>query len=312
MGQKYCTACGAPLSESKKFCEQCGLPREPDSVAPVLQPAVPVGPPPFGIPPVTSSPDAGKGPKRIIIVAAVILLLVIAVGAGFFVLPKLTGTEPPQDGSAVSMTTADTVIPVTSATLPTVSATPTIPLPEPDPFPDVLSLKERFSFGTENVASEATVYKYWINDTYQWHNDMDNHYYVQSPRAGNKYLFVFLHLANNGDTRVWFPSAGSVIVHYNGASYYQDQSHFKPDKASDIKATPVEVDEIQYFHKLNGDEYVEDFGFSHGTELGYLYPGMSNAVDGYIIYEVPQSLTPDETYVEIPFNTKDRAVWKLG
>jgi hypothetical protein len=54
------------------------------------------------------------------------------------------------------------------------------------------------------------------------------------------------------------------------------------------------------------------FGFSHGTELGYLYPGMSNAVDGYIIYEVPQSLTPEKTYVEIPFNTKDHAVWKLG
>ena len=38
----------------------------------------------------------------------------------------------------------------------------------------------------------------------------------------------------------------------------------------------------------------------------------SNAVDGYIIYEVPQSLTPEKTYVGIPFNTQDQGVWKLG
>jgi len=209
------------------------------------------------------------------------------------------------------MTTAETVKPIVTTSLPAPMTT-SIPTPEPDPFPGALSIKERSPFGTEKVASEATVYKYWINDTYQWHNDMDNHYYVQSPKAGNKYLFVFVHLVNNGDTRVWFPSAGSVIVHYIGARYEQDQSHYKPNKASDIKATPVEVNEIQYFHKLNGDEYVEDFGFSHGTELGYLYPGMSNAVDGYIIYEVPKSLTPEKTYVEIPFNANDRAVWKLG
>jgi hypothetical protein len=121
-----------------------------------------------------------------------------------------------------------------------------------------------------------------------------------------------VHLQNNGDTRVWFPPAGSIIVYHDGATYNQDQSHYKPDKSEAAKATPVEVKEIQYVQKLNGDEYAEDFGFSHGTELAYLYPGISNAVDGYIIYEVPQSLTPEKTYVGIPFNAQDQGVWKLG
>jgi hypothetical protein len=187
-----------------------------------------------------------------------------------------------------------------------------MPTQRPDPFPGALGLKDRFAFGSGKVASVAVVYKYWINDTYEWHNDNDNRYYVEKPGAGNKFLFIFVHLQNNGDTRVWFPPAGNVQVSYNGVTYTEDQSHYKPDKATDEEATPVEVKEIMYFQKLNGDEYVEDFGFSHGTELAYLYPGASNAVDGYIVYEVPKSLNPEETYVIISFNGQDRGIWRLG
>jgi hypothetical protein len=308
MSKKFCTVCGAVLSDASKFCEQCGSPIDPGLPAMAPQPAVPVGPP-SGNPPVLSSSEGRKGIKHPIFVAAVVLLLGIIVGVIFFVLPGLSGTEAipvSVPGSAVT-----TVLPVTSAAVPPASIITIAPTPEPGPFPDALRLKERFPFGTGKVGSEATVYKYWINDTYQWHNDMDNHYYVQKPKAGNRYLFVFVHLQNNGDTRVWFPPAGNVVVYYNGATYYQDRNHFKPDKAQDAKEKPVEVNEVQYFQKLNGEEYVEDFGFSHGTELAYLYPGRSNAVDGYIIYEVPQSLIPEETYVGIPFNSQDSGVWKL-
>lgn len=140
---------------------------------------------------------------------------------------------------------------------------------------------------------------------------MDNRYYTQKPGVGNKYLFVFVQMMNLGDTRVWLPPAGSIVVHYDGRDYFQDYTHYKPDKSSDRKATAVEIKEVEYLHKLNGDEYVEDFGFSHGTELGYIYPGKSNAVDGYIIYEVPQSLSPETTYVTIRFNGEDYGVWRL-
>jgi hypothetical protein len=246
----------------------------------------------------------------LIAVAVVVILLVIG-GAVFFILPLLSGTQIPPGGITGPVTT-QTTVPGTGAPLPSVSATTLPPAQKPDPFPDALKLKDKRSFGTGSVASEATVYRYWINNTYEWHNDKDNNYYVEKAGAGNKFLFVFVHLQNNGDTRVWFPPAGNVVVFYKGARYTEDRDHYKPDKVADEEAAPVEVKEIQYFQKLNGDEYVEDFGFSHGTELAYLYPGASNAVDGYIIYEVPQSLVPEETYVVIPFNGQDQGVWKLG
>jgi hypothetical protein len=307
MAPKYCTACGAALSEGKKFCESCGSPGVQESVVTPPQPAVPDGLS-AGIPLPVPSPEEGKSTKRTIRIVAILFLLIVVAGAGILFLPEMGMTRISQDPIPGSVTPAETIIPI--ATVPT--ETVSLPAQKIDPFPDALGLQERLLFGTGTVASEATVYKYWINNTYQWHNDMDNHYYVQKPKPGNKYLFVFVHLQNNGDTRVWFPPAGSIIVSYNGATYYQDQSHFKPDKSEDSRATPVEVKEVQYFPKLNGDEYAEDFGFSHGTELAYLYPGESNAVDGYIIYEVPQSLTPEKTYIGIPFNTQDQGVWKLG
>jgi hypothetical protein len=57
---------------------------------------------------------------------------------------------------------------------------------------------------------------------------------------------------------------------------------------------------------------VEDFGYSHGMEQMFLTPGESNALDGYIIYEVPASLTPDKTYVQVTISPQESAVWKLA
>ncbi|MFA5266441.1 MAG: zinc ribbon domain-containing protein [Methanoregula sp.] len=308
MGRKFCTVCGAALPEEIRSCEKCGSPVVPDSTGRIAQPA--------GLPsahsPEISSPHPGKNRTVITIIGGIFLILVIVAGMFIFVLPALPGTDASRGLVPGPATTTQTVMPVVTTPIPASPAPTSVQTQKPDPFPGALRLKERFSFGSEKVASEATVYKYWINDTYQWHNDKDNNFYVQSPGAGNKYLFVFVHLENTGDTRVWFPSAGNVVVYNNGIRYYQDQNHYKPNKGSNLKATPIEVREIQYSQKLNGDEYAEDFGFSHGTELGFLYPGTSNAVDGYIIYEVPKSLIPEETYVAIPFNGQDQGVWKLG
>ncbi|MDD1685614.1 hypothetical protein [Methanoregula sp.] len=208
--------------------------------------------------------------------------------------------------------------PTPSATPTTVATTPstTIPTPEPTtipvPYPQARALGEKFPFGMGKVASNGTVYRYWINDTYHWHNDVDNRYYTETAAAGYKYLFVFVQMTNSGDTRVWYPPARTILVHYDGTTYTHDYTHYIPDKAEDDDAKPIEILEIQYFGKLSGDEYVEDFGYSHGTTADFLYPGTSNSLDGYIIYQVPGSLRPEKTYVEIGFNGQDTGIWKLA
>jgi hypothetical protein len=81
-----------------------------------------------------------------------------------------------------------------------------------------------------------------------------------------------------------------------------------------MDSTPriARIAEIEYFRKVYSSELVEDYGYSHGQKLGYVIPGESNAVEGYIIYEVPASMTPEKTYVAVTLPDKGEAFWVLG
>lgn len=310
MVQKFCTICGLALSEGIKFCENCGAAVEPSIPSPPSSVSSPAS--------VLSSPSATSGPVKgsplpKIIAGIVIVLVILAVAVYIFVLPKMSGTTtlPSLPGGASAPVTTSTTAVVMVAT--PVSAVPTTPpTPVPDPFPNALQVKDGFPFGSGKIASEANIYRVWMNDSYSWHNDFDNYYYPEKAKSGYKFLFVFLNVYNKGDTRVWPPTTGNVKVIYNGQSYSPDPNHFLPDKSSDRKATAIEVKEVQYFSKLFGSEYVEDYGYSHGTQYAYLYPGKSNAIDGYLIFQVPASLTPDKAYAQVEFNGNEVGVWKLA
>jgi len=299
MGNKFCTGCGAALPGNVKFCEQCGAPVDRD----VSDPALP--PTPVAAPAGTTPEPLLKPPKKIpvALIAEFALILVIAAVIAAFVLPGIPGDPARTSGPAV---------PAAATTAPAASPAATTRTPVPDPFPDALRVKDTFPFGSGEVASEGTVYRVWMNGTYQWHNDLDNRYYTQVPGTGNKYLFVFVNVYNNGTLRVWPPTSGLIRVYYDGRWYSTDPNHRLPGNTKNIKDNPIEIKEVQYFSKLHGSEYVEDYGFSHGDPLGFLYPGKSNAFDGYLIYEVPASLTPDKAYAQIAFNGHDVGVWRLG
>jgi len=303
MGNRFCTACGAELSEEMKFCTECGAPADMPVIPESGEETTPADR--FPVPDQPSPSPSNK--SRVLILAGIVAILVIVAVLAVFVLPAgspgslLQKTEP-------VVPTVTIPVPVT----PTPEPVTTIPTPVPEQFPGALKLKESFPFGSGELASEGTVYRVWMNDTYQWHSDIDNRYYTQKPKAGNKYLAVFVNVFNNGTTRVWPPTSNNIRVYYDGDWYSMDPVHYLPDRSRNIKATAIEVKEIQYLPKLFGSEYVEDFGYSHSTQTAYLYPGKSNAIDGYIIYEVPSSLTLDKAYVRIAFNGYDTAIWKLG
>jgi|WetSurMetagenome_2_1015567.scaffolds.fasta_scaffold00985_13 hypothetical protein len=314
MGQKFCTVCGDALSEGVKFCESCGTPVElapPVTGLSVSTAADPL-PPPSAAPAVLPPPaGARKAPVKLI-AGIVILLIIVAAVAVIVVLPGLSAGSSPLPGAQVSGTKAPVTVAMTTiaVTAAPVALTP-VPASSPDPFPNALHLRDGFPFSSGSTASEGTVYRVWLNDTYHWHNDKDNLYY-EEPNKGSKFLFVFVSVYNKADTRVYAPTQNAIKVHYNGQVYSPDPIHKLPDKSSNLEDTPVEIKEVQYFSKLFGSEYVEDYGYSHGTQVTYLYPGKSNAIDGYLIYRVPPSFTPDKGYAEIVFNGQDHAVWKLG
>ncbi|PKL56700.1 MAG: hypothetical protein CVV34_07740, partial [Methanomicrobiales archaeon HGW-Methanomicrobiales-5] len=244
MGQKFCTICGSVLKEGVKFCENCGAaveqPSPVSAPSPVSSSTVPDSVPPSGALP--------KGnPMMKIIVGIVIVLVVLAGAVFFFVLPKMSGSGIPSSTSGDTGFTAASPSPTTmSVTTPTPILTTTIPTPPPDPFPDAFSVRKIFSFNEGKYASKATVYRYWINETYQWHSDLDNRFYTQKPKAGNKYLFVFINIENIGTDGYPYPKASSIVVHNGGNVYYVDTSHYLPDKAGNKKATAIAIQELEH------------------------------------------------------------------
>ena len=203
---------------------------------------------------------------------------------------------------------------VTPATTPTMVATTALPTPTQEPFLKALKVKQVFNFSSEKSPSEATVYRYWINITYRLFAPRETNYVTKYPASGNKYLIVFVNTVNRVTARTLPPKISNFFVHYDGNVYYPDPTHVFPRTVKNTDSPPeiMRIREIEFFHKLYGSEYVEDFGYSHGMEQMYLSPGESNGIDGYIIYEVPVSFIPDKTYIEIVVNSQEGGVWKLA
>jgi hypothetical protein len=310
MGQQFCTVCGAKLGQGIKFCESCGAPVElsPDMTG---QPPLPGTQVPGAGTNSSPPPARSTGKFSVKIITGIVIVLIIAAAAAVVLLPKLKGGDP-QVLTGLA-TPVPSVIQTTVVT-PTAITTTTVPTPTPDPFPDAYPLRGIFSFNEGKYASKATVYRYWINETYHWHNDMDNHYYTSPdrPHPGFKYLIIFVNIENVGSDGYPYPKTSMITVHYDGNTYRVDTSHYLPNKAGDKKATPVEIQEIEQQSDFFNLERVEDYGYSHGTTQDFVFPGQGNAIDGYVIYEVPVALTPDKTYIEIVFDGQDKAVWKLA
>jgi len=223
------------------------------------------------------------------------------------------GCTAPPAGSPANNTLIDNTACVTVSQVPAgTPVSPTVSAESAIQFPDARALKETVTFGSGDVASEATVYRFWLNDTYQWHNTMDNNYYTQYPGKGSRYLIVFISMVNRGNTRVWPPSSAAVHLWYDGKEWPLDPEHVLPDQTKGINDMTIRIGEIQYYHQLYSSELVTDYGYSHGKKLNFLYPGESNALDGYLIYEVPASLEPDQAYVQVVFNGNDSGVWRLS
>jgi hypothetical protein len=237
---------------------------------------------------------------EVLLVVGLILLVAVAGCVGPSA-PAPSTTSPPTTYVVI------TTLPTTE--LPTTAA----PTPTPEPFPNALPLKAVALFGNGTKwTTDVTVYRVWINDTYQMWSPNDNRYYTQVAPAGKKYLIAFIDLANRGTDRAPLPPQANLNILYNTDTISPDPTHILPNQKVDSPPQIVRIGEIEFTKKLYASEYVEDFGYSHGQKLGYITPGESNAVDGYVVYEVPGTLTTETSYLRILLPGTDPAIWKLG
>jgi hypothetical protein len=212
-------------------------------------------------------------------------------------------------GGCTSSSPSETPAPVQTPAATTVAVTPS-PTPTSVPYPDALPLNAYTDFGSGTMTGSATVYRYLAVSEYNWTAPSFNSPHEQAassgpfdrqygfnnerPKAGNTFLFIFVRVSDTGTKALYAPSAQQFVVYTGGKTY-----NYSPVHSSDVTINGV-----------SGTQY--DFQIGRGGEVGYILPGDSNSADGYLIYEVPASFSPDTTYVLSNLDYKTQVVWKLG
>jgi phosphate transport system permease protein len=235
-----------------------------------------------------------------------------------------------------STTTAPTAIPTQRLGS---AMTPNVPMK------DALGVGESYWFGDADNACRATVYDYKVLPFYFWYYYDYNRFIQQVPsNVTDLYLVIFLRIENDGKDSAIVPSATQFMVMHGGEGY-TNQPFFNTsildtqqyNLYSALFAGNPSAVSYQWIREIGQQK--RDYAFLTGynpfgqnttstinppTSSGgssntngqgfFLLPGGSNAIDGYLIYEVPKSVIADlnNTYIQVSFNAESWTQWRLG
>ena len=251
----------------------------------------------------------------------------------------LASEETPPEATVQSTPAASQASPAPSSPEPVSSVAPAVPVKF------ALDLGESYWYGDNSRPCLATVYNATTLPFYFWW-DMDWNRFVQQTPAtsGDVFLVVFIRIEDTGNMSAIVPSADQFIVTNNGQTYthniYFDTSVLSQNEinyyTANYNALPY-----QWIREIGGQK--RDYAFLTGYNVfgqnqtvvenyttnsavsppsasnpngeGYfIQPGRSNAIDGYLIYEVPDAVAADlkDTYVQVSFNSFSATQWRLG
>jgi hypothetical protein len=170
----------------------------------------------------------------------------------------------------------------------TPEATPT---PEPSPFPGALALSEIYRYGTPENERELKVTRYALNETYHIYDPAwGTNYGTVKPAEGYQFLFVFLSVRHNGTgLETGAPFHGGFFVLSDGVYY-----SYKSDRTDSVTTI------VDSFAARS-----EDYS-SRETLRRW------ETREGFLVFEVPKTLSPEKTYITIDLGNDRVPAWKLA
>jgi hypothetical protein len=267
----------------------------------------------------------GSGYLMIAVLVLVMLMMMI-LSTGCVTAAKNVGKE-------IMKTPTPTPVPVT---VPTTS--PPTPRPTPEavrtiaPYPvDLFAPGERwegqwFQWWRKNVQGNKDlnvgiiVYRHAFLDYYTWYNNAMGNYYVQKPSKGNRYFAVWVHEEIIGNTTEFDPS----MWIFNQDAFTLQVKDRLINTYPDIHNPVNRIREFDRMHDYYDTVTAVPFGYHIiftgsnpetggyvAERLGWLRMGEGNAVDGYILYEIPENTMEEDILLIGSFSTFGSAYWRF-
>ena len=284
---------------------------------------------PLGYPETPETPFAQKMMKIILLlesIAIIVCLLLVILSSGCVSAAK-------EVGRGIMETPTPTPTPTPEPTEePTMEPTPT-----PEPTESLQSLMLRTNGyhmrewlhwyredvqgintqGTKDLSTWVTVYGYKDLPKYHYYSVSWARNFVVRPEPGMKFVFILINIYSDtitdsgtgDDVRQYGFSQNHFALHIDGSTYYPEDMEYPEQRIP-------ELDEVYtYDHtgsvKPYGYKIVQDLqtGIYTAEYQEWIMGGRSNAIDGYIIFQVPEHTEPSDIKVYGSFSNLGGTAW---
>jgi len=213
------------------------------------------------------------------------------------------------------------------------------------PVKNALDVGESYWYGDNSRPCLATVYNATTLPFYfYWDMDWNRFVQVSPASTGDTFLVIFIRIEDTGNMSAIVPPGAQYVVYYKGQAYY-NEPYFDTSvlDANEISYYTANFNLLPYQWIREIGQQKRDYAFLTGYNIfgqnttvisnysvntqfsppsattpngegWFIKPGRSNAIDGYLIYEVPGAVATDlrDTYVQVPFNSFSSTQWRLG
>ena len=174
--------------------------------------------------------------------------------------------------------------------------------------------------GKKDLYVGIIAYRHKFLDRYSWFNNAVGNYQSQWPADGNRYFAVWIHeemLGPNSsfDPSMWVFDESAFRLQIGDKVYYPDETHnpvnhiLEFDNYHDYYDTVI-ASPFSWNIRFTGHDPAT--GGYAATRQGWLRWGPGNAVDGYILFEIPADTYEKDVILLGAFSTFGNAYWRFA
>ena len=173
--------------------------------------------------------------------------------------------------------------------------------------------------GLKDLSVGIIAYRHKFLDRYTWYNNAIGNYQSQWPADGNRYFVAWVHeemLGNNSsyDPSMWAFDETAFRLQIRDKVYYPDETHNPVNHILEFDNYP-EFDKAEiagpFAWNILYTGHDPATGGYAAFRPGYMRWGPGNAIDGYILFEIPANTYEKDVMLLGAFSTFGDAYWRF-